>query len=313
MQANRPGNTSGRRIGQHFARIGLPAHAFGPLLNTLGRKFDGCLSQVTPTRGYYWMNASWGVSSFNATFSYGPGDRRPPDRGGRHDQEPLQRQRRRRILLRQRADGLAHRRDFVQGHVRLDVTDHVRCLLDSSPNHEGFAFFYCNRNEEERRKPLSVLRSYVRQLSTAVRNPGHMRKQLQDLCRDAKLKGSDLGFELCKQQLLELMNCYPKTILVLDALDECEPESRWRLVEMIEDLMSKSNRLLKVFISSRPDGDIRELFTSRPNIEIQATDNQEDIEKFVNGEIVRHHRWNKISPSLWEEIVRTLLRRSSGM
>jgi len=70
MQANRPGNTSGRRIGQHFARIGLPAHAFGPLFNTLGRKFDGCLSQVTPTRGYYWMNASWGVSSFNATFSY---------------------------------------------------------------------------------------------------------------------------------------------------------------------------------------------------------------------------------------------------
>lgn len=70
MQANRPGNTSGRRIGQHFARIGLPAHAFGPLFNTLAMKFEGCTSQVTPTRGYYWMNASWGVSSFAATFSY---------------------------------------------------------------------------------------------------------------------------------------------------------------------------------------------------------------------------------------------------
>ncbi len=70
MQANRPGNTSGRRIGIHFARIGLPAHAFGPLFNTLGQKFPGCLSQVTSTDGYYWMNASWGVSSFSATFSY---------------------------------------------------------------------------------------------------------------------------------------------------------------------------------------------------------------------------------------------------
>jgi ankyrin repeat domain-containing protein 50 len=140
-----------------------------------------------------------------------------------------------------------------------------------------------------------------------------MRKQLRDLCREARLKGSDLGFELCKQQLLESVNFYPKTTLVLDALDECEPESRWRLVETIGDLMSKSKRPLKVFVSSRPNGDIREFFASRPNVEIQATDNQDDIKKFVNEEIVKHRRWNKISPSLREEVVRILLDRSSGM
>ena len=44
------------------------------------------------------------------------------------------------------------------------VIDHVQCKLQASPSHEGFAFFYCNRNEPERRQPLSVLRSYVRQL-----------------------------------------------------------------------------------------------------------------------------------------------------
>ncbi|KAF4460193.1 hypothetical protein FALBO_13034 [Fusarium albosuccineum] len=70
MQQNKPGNTSGRRIGHHFARIGLPAYAFGPLFYTLGSKFEGCLAQVTQTTGYYWLNASWGVTSFNAVFSY---------------------------------------------------------------------------------------------------------------------------------------------------------------------------------------------------------------------------------------------------
>lgn len=70
MQQNRPGNTSGRRIGHHFARIGLPAYAFGPVFNTLGSKYEGCMSQVTSTKGYYWLNASWGVTSFSATFSY---------------------------------------------------------------------------------------------------------------------------------------------------------------------------------------------------------------------------------------------------
>lgn len=70
MQQNRPGNTSGRKIGVHFVRIGLPAYAFGPMFYSLSQRFPGCMSQVTITRGYYWLNASWGVSSFNATFSY---------------------------------------------------------------------------------------------------------------------------------------------------------------------------------------------------------------------------------------------------
>ncbi|OCL11473.1 hypothetical protein AOQ84DRAFT_386815, partial [Glonium stellatum] len=193
------------------------------------------------------------------------------------------------------------------------VIDHVQDSLQSSPNHEGFAYFYCNRNEEERREPLSVLRSYVRQLSTATRNPGDIRKRLRDLCRDARLKGSVLSLGMCKQQLLESVNLYQKTTLVLDALDECEPHSRRELIETIEFVLSRSERPLKVFISSRPDGDIRDRFLSRPNVEIQATHNQGDIEKFVSQEIVKHRRWKKISLSLQERIVKTLLDRSDGM
>jgi len=70
MQQNRVGNVSGRRIGYHFARIGLPKFAFGALFNTLREKYPGTFTQVTPSEGYLWMNASWGVSSLPATFSY---------------------------------------------------------------------------------------------------------------------------------------------------------------------------------------------------------------------------------------------------
>lgn len=70
MQQNRTGNQSGRRIGYHFARIGLPKMAFGPLFYTLASNFPGVIAQVSPTDGYYWMNASWGVSSFQGTFAY---------------------------------------------------------------------------------------------------------------------------------------------------------------------------------------------------------------------------------------------------
>ncbi|RYP31190.1 hypothetical protein DL766_004498 [Monosporascus sp. MC13-8B] len=184
------------------------------------------------------------------------------------------------------------------------VIDHVQSLLKSSRNEEGLAFFYCNRNEEERRKPLTVLRSYVRQLSTTAKYPEKMRKKLQELWSEKRLKGSDLDLEDCREQLLESVNLYPRTTLVLDALDECEPDSRGELVKTVDILLSKSRRPLKVFISSRPDRDIRKRFLDRPNIEIYATHNEKDIQKFVHEEIIKHGAWKDISPLLKDEIIR---------
>ncbi|KAI0514341.1 ankyrin repeat-containing domain protein [Xylaria bambusicola] len=193
------------------------------------------------------------------------------------------------------------------------VIDHRQALVESSPNQEGFAFFYCDRNEEQRRQPLSVLQSYVRQLSTTAKNPDRIRKSLQDCCQKARQYGSDLSFENCRDQLLESINLYHNTTLVLDALDECEPSSRGRILETIEYLISKSANNLKVFISSRPDQDIRDRFLKTPNIEIQATDNEKDIQRFVREKITQHKNWQGMSQSLQKDIVETLFAKSQGM
>lgn len=193
------------------------------------------------------------------------------------------------------------------------VIDHTQRLLSSSPNQEGFAFFYCNRNEKERRELLPILQSYTRQLSTATRHPRDIRKSLQDLCHEKRRGASVLDSKACQEQLLESANLYPKTTLVLDALDECDWDTRDRLVETINFLLSRSERPLKVFISSRPDPDIQRQFQSRPNIEVQATNNQADIEKFVNEEIAKHSRWSKMASPLKGKILNTLLTGSKGM
>jgi hypothetical protein len=72
MKQHRVGSAtqSNRRIGINFARIGLPKLAFGPLFHTLSKNYPGIMSSIIETDGYYWMNASWGVSSFAATFAY---------------------------------------------------------------------------------------------------------------------------------------------------------------------------------------------------------------------------------------------------
>ncbi|KAH6983522.1 hypothetical protein BKA56DRAFT_549075 [Ilyonectria sp. MPI-CAGE-AT-0026] len=178
---------------------------------------------------------------------------------------------------------------------------------------EGVAYFYCNRNEEERRQPLSIFQSYVRQLAAPQGRPAHMRTRLKKLCLETRQKGSVLNFGSCEDELLESINGYSKTTLILDALDECEQESRWDLVSAMERLMSKAKKTLKIFIASRPDAETRDLFTSHPNIEIQARDNQADIEKFVIAEINKGGRQRRISPRLRQKIVNVILESSHGM
>lgn len=193
------------------------------------------------------------------------------------------------------------------------IVDRVQDILKCSPNDEGFAFFYCDRNEEVRRQPVSVLQSYIRQLSTTARNPEHIQIQLQNIYKMARDQGSVLSLSACKQQLLDSLNLYPKTTLVLDALDECDPASRSQFMETMELLLSKSKGLLKVFISSRPDRDIQRRFLNGPNVEIQASHNEGDIRKFVSEEVIKHEDWEEMSPSLQENIVKVLLDRSDGM
>ncbi|KAI3323881.1 hypothetical protein HD806DRAFT_544007 [Xylariaceae sp. AK1471] len=193
------------------------------------------------------------------------------------------------------------------------VIDYSQALIENSSNQEGFAFFYCDRNEEQRRRPLSILQSYVRQLSTTVKNPGCMRKQLQDLCHKVRLGGSDLGLDHCRERLLESVNLYSQTTLVLDALDECELDSREKILETIEGLIARSTKPLKVFISSRPNQDIRKRFIYKQSIEIQATNNNEDIRKFVEEEIIKHKNWGTMSLGLRDEIIEVLYTHSQGM
>ncbi|KAK9849324.1 hypothetical protein MYU51_014595 [Penicillium brevicompactum] len=169
------------------------------------------------------------------------------------------------------------------------VIDHVRGLLESSSDHAGFAFFYCNRNEENRREPLYILQSYVRQLSNAVGSTEHIRKRLKTISKQTRRQASHLGLEACKTQLMESINEYSQTVIILDALDECDDYSRWQLTDVIRDLVSKSNQSVKVFISSRPENDINTQFSDKPR------------------------KWGPISADLRSIIVQVLCQNSQGM
>ena len=86
-------------------------------------------------------------------------------------------------------------------------------------------------------------------------------------------------------------------------------------MEILDILVSgKSFNLVKVFISSRPDLDIKHQFSGGPNMEIRATDNEKDIAKVVDDKIRDKKEWYcKISSELRELISETLVSKSDGM
>ncbi|EHK24791.1 uncharacterized protein TRIVIDRAFT_220231 [Trichoderma virens Gv29-8] len=183
-------------------------------------------------------------------------------------------------------------------------------------NNQGFAYFYCERGSADLREPISVLRSYVRQLSMVPCYPNLMQKKLIGLYQESRKQGVKLGIKVCKEQLFESVNLYPKTILVLDGLDECNPDTRGELIEILAELTMLAKNSVKLFISSRKEQDIAKQLPSDVTLEVDAHDNEEDIETFVESrieKIKRTWKWTSVPRDLENEIRRTVCEKSEGM
>ncbi|KAL2680425.1 hypothetical protein Neosp_008026 [[Neocosmospora] mangrovei] len=196
------------------------------------------------------------------------------------------------------------------------VIDLVTEKLGSERNHEGFAFFYCNQTEPTRRQALSVLCSFIRQLSSPKCMSDHLHPKLKQLHVESRLKGAGWTLELCKQYLIDLFNFYPHTTIILDALDECEVEERRLLLNIFDWATKSSSHPVKIFISSRPEADIRQRLISLPNLEISAKNNNHDISRFIKESASSPGPWSPVlekNKALKNEIVQTLIKKSDGM
>jgi hypothetical protein len=160
------------------------------------------------------------------------------------------------------------------------VIDYVKKTLEESSYNEGFAFFYCNRSGTSLQDPLVILRSFVRQLFDKTSEYGYSR--LIQKCDTAKDEGRGLGLKDCKELILEFVNLYSKTTIILDALDESSITStNHNLAEILIDIMGKAGKPVKIFISSRPDREYLEAFEASATITVDASNQQDDIEKYL--------------------------------
>ncbi|KAL7790509.1 hypothetical protein V8C43DRAFT_284753 [Trichoderma afarasin] len=179
---------------------------------------------------------------------------------------------------------------------------------------EGFAYFYCSRSDPERRQTKYILRSYVSQLARVPNHPTMIEKNIYTIYLKARKEKRGLSTIECETALIELINFYSRTILVLDALDECEMDTRETLARVLRNLVDKGEGTVKVFIASRKEADIEEYLGLRKLVEISTADNKEDIEKYVEEEVAKVSGiWRSVSAEVKEQVKKTIGEKSDGM
>lgn len=161
-------------------------------------------------------------------------------------------------------------------------------VLDELTGCAHFAYFYCVRNPAEplRGQCDAILASLVRQLaSSSAESPifAAVVGKYQDAV-DGIVGYEDFAWTSDESSaiLLELLQHYPAVTIVLDALDEVNPEDRQKLLDVLSELLRKAPNLLKIFVSSRDNCDIALHFEGSPNVYIAAQDNRGDIESFMS-------------------------------
>ena len=84
---------------------------------------------------------------------------------------------------------------------------------------------------------------------------------------------------------IELSQDRPLTTIIIDALDECDISSRGDLLDALSRILYDSCSLVKILVSSRADADIKCHFSDCLNLRVEASQNQADIENYVNSEV----------------------------
>jgi hypothetical protein len=198
-----------------------------------------------------------------------------------------------------------------------------RCMviefLKSLPQSDGpVVYFYCKRDDPQRRNPEIIMQAILKQLSLAFQSiPNLVIHEYDKREREGQAAGS-LAFNECKSLIASLLNMYSHTTIVIDALDESDPYERWRLLGLFENMIDSTKSPIKIFVSSRDDMDIKLRLESVPNHYIDAKDNTGDINRFVLREVknaINNKRllYGMVPDKLREQIIQVISERSNGM
>ncbi|KAK5625712.1 hypothetical protein RRF57_001428 [Xylaria bambusicola] len=186
----------------------------------------------------------------------------------------------------------------------------IRHILSEKGSGSDVSFFFVESGNRESLRADTIIRSILRQRLTSAHISPQIMEGLEQL---DSFNGLGEYVNLLRIVMLPPTPSY----IVIDGLDECEKQDRYRLLAALSQLID-SREHIRLFLSSRHSlhWEIRKTLKSYKFISMDCPSGHDAISMFIN-DIVRNKIDNEElrigDPSLEEDIKLTLARGAQGM
>lgn len=196
---------------------------------------------------------------------------------------------------------------FGANSYRSLVVEQLRSLFpqESKGCITGIAVIYLDYQDQQ--KPEYLLGSLLRQVLEEL---DEIPESLQDLFNRHHVQDTSASADEIFETLQDCFDLCKNLYFVIDALDECNEQTRWALIGKLRDLTPKVHLL----VTSRDLDSIQEELWDFERLEIKA--NQTDVEMFIDQQILKNKHLKRIvqkSPSLRKDMKAGVLHTAQDM
>jgi hypothetical protein len=180
-------------------------------------------------------------------------------------------------------------------------------LLDLAQNGAyGIAYVYCNYKSKADQNTSSMLAAILKQLARG--RPSAL-SPVEDMHKKHANRGTKPSLDDIYSALREVVALYPYVYIVVDALDECQHETRRQLIARLLDLQKGAD--VRLMATSRHIPDIEDAFKGTLRLEVRTS--QEDAMRFVDGQMYRLPTCVQKSVALQEMVKEKIVEAVDGM
>lgn len=188
--------------------------------------------------------------------------------------------------------------------------------LETSPSFKaaGTAYIYCDYKQKLKQTAENLTWSLAYQLAGQCAS---FPQEVRTIYENCTKKGKSPALADFESVLLSVSQAFPKTFIIVDALDECSELDDADGGESLKflSLLQRLGSSVRLLITSRPHEHIRKMFKEASRVDILPT--RSDIETFVEFRINKNPKFagrvNKGRNNLKADVIGKILSNYNGV
>jgi len=196
------------------------------------------------------------------------------------------------------------------------VIDHLNSqVTEQATSRTGVVCLYADYRDWKNQTLVHILGSFLHQLLTGA-GLLHIPNEVIDKLEAVEERKTKVELGDVLVMLKFILARVDSSFLCIDALDELEPQTRRKLLDILSNELQLGNKT-RLFFTGRPhmQSEVQSYFKIQHDQEVEIIANEHDIRQYVSHKIAEDRRANPdaMNETLESEILLALVARSQGM